>query len=157
MVECPRGCGAKVVRKDLAEHAANCAKNFKNCEICRDPVRPESAEQHRREKAELHAQILEKRLAEEVAQQRALEKRLEERETDARLERIEEAQRDLRDAVRELRDAAPLRKVEWTFKAADVLARARVTGDRVEADTCSLLGAGDVCFSLWPRGMGAST
>ena len=173
-MECPRGCGAKVVRKDLAEHAANCAKNFKNCEICRDPVRPESAEQHRREKGELHAQILEKRLAEEVAQRRALEQRLEERGTEARLERIEQAQRDLQDAVqhlrdtsqrdlqdsvrdlqdsvRDLRDAAPRRKVEWRFTAADMLAWAPARGDKMKSDTFSLLGAGDMRFMLYPRG-----
>ena len=138
-VECPRGCGAKVVRKDLVAHAA-CAKNFNNCEICGDPVQPENAEQPRREKAELHAQILEKRLAEEVAQRRALEKRLEERETDARLARIEEALRGL-----------PW-KVEWRFKAADVLAEARANGDRVQSDACSLQGAGNIWLSLYPRG-----
>ena len=151
-MECPRGCGAKVVRKDLAAHAAACAKNFKKCKICGDPVRPENAEQHRREKGELHAQILEKQLAEEVAQRKALERRLEERETDARLERIEAAQRELRDAVRDLRDEAR-RKVEWRFRAADVLARAPTRGDMVKSDTFSLPGAGDMWFELYPRGV----
>ena len=30
-------------------------------------------------------------------------------------------------------------------------------GDKVESDTCSLLGAGDVYFSLWPRGWGKNS
>jgi len=63
-VPCPRGCGRQVRRGGLEAHAPVCAKNFETCKLCHEAVRVGDMSQHRQDKAELHVQLLEARLAE---------------------------------------------------------------------------------------------
>jgi len=98
-VDCPRGCGAKVRRRDLGAHDEICPESFRGCGICGERIRPEEAQQHRREKAELHAQILERKLAEETTQRKAAERRLEESTADRQLEQLERTLATFRTAV----------------------------------------------------------
>ncbi|CAD7923067.1 unnamed protein product [Amoebophrya sp. A120] len=60
-IDCPRGCGERMQRKDRSAHESVCAKLFAECSICGDKMRPKELEQHRRSKAELHVQILERK------------------------------------------------------------------------------------------------
>lgn len=64
LVPCPQGCGAICRRRDLAAHAPSCPKNFEECPICKAEVRFGSMLAHRKEKAELHVQLLEAKLLE---------------------------------------------------------------------------------------------
>eukprot|EP00933_Yihiella_yeosuensis_P019932 TRINITY_DN16072_c0_g3_i2.p1 TRINITY_DN16072_c0_g3~~TRINITY_DN16072_c0_g3_i2.p1 ORF type:complete len:399 (-),score=59.74 TRINITY_DN16072_c0_g3_i2:133-1329(-) len=64
VIPCPRGCGKMLVRRDLEHHEPECAKNFEECPICRDVIKVGLMGQHRKEKAELHVQLLEAKLAE---------------------------------------------------------------------------------------------
>eukprot|EP00929_Paragymnodinium_shiwhaense_P014951 TRINITY_DN122955_c0_g1_i1.p1 TRINITY_DN122955_c0_g1~~TRINITY_DN122955_c0_g1_i1.p1 ORF type:complete len:413 (-),score=58.60 TRINITY_DN122955_c0_g1_i1:235-1398(-) len=57
-VTCPYGCGEQVKRGDLEAHALVCKEKFDKCEICADLVRPGMLAEHRKEKAELHVQLL---------------------------------------------------------------------------------------------------
>mmetsp|Transcript_93682 Transcript_93682/g.200993 ORF Transcript_93682/g.200993 Transcript_93682/m.200993 type:complete len:379 (-) Transcript_93682:119-1255(-) len=61
---CPNGCGETLRRMDLEAHAPACATNFEACPICNERVRCGSMSAHRAEKAQLHVQILEAKLAE---------------------------------------------------------------------------------------------
>mmetsp|Transcript_79549 Transcript_79549/g.208911 ORF Transcript_79549/g.208911 Transcript_79549/m.208911 type:complete len:386 (-) Transcript_79549:20-1177(-) len=131
LVDCPKGCGEKLMRKDLGAHADSCAKSFVKCEICGDPLRPGEMGQHRKEKAELHVQIL--------------EKKMEEKESDARLERMEAT-------LARLEKAGAQREVIWEVKPADALRKAKEVGSFVESKTFQLLGAGPFHFRLCPRG-----
>jgi len=63
-VPCPHGCGLQVRRSELAAHAPSCKMNFETCTICREAVKAGEMPQYRRDKAELHVQLLEARLAE---------------------------------------------------------------------------------------------
>jgi len=166
-VDCPRGCGAKVRRKGLGVHDETCSKNFQECGICGEQIRPEEVEQHRREKAELHAQILERKLAEETVQRKAAEKRLEESTAEKQLEKLGKTlatfQTDtskrmglLEGQIERLLRATPTNKATWTFKVKDVLEQAQSCGWKVLSTPFELLGCGPLKFSLFPCGGGVS-
>ncbi|CAJ1347217.1 unnamed protein product [Effrenium voratum] len=61
LVPCPQ-CGQRLRRRKLAEHGPSCPKNFEECPICRDEVKCGNMLAHRKEKAELHVQLLEAKL-----------------------------------------------------------------------------------------------
>ncbi|CAD7949616.1 unnamed protein product [Amoebophrya sp. A120] len=63
IVDCPRGCGESMQRRNLTVHEAHCQKLLVECSICGEKMKPDAVEAHRRERAELHVTILEKRLA----------------------------------------------------------------------------------------------
>lgn len=67
VVPCPRSCGESMRRMDLEAHAEVCTKTFEKCSICEELLRPGRMEAHRREKAELHVQLLEAKLQERDA------------------------------------------------------------------------------------------
>ena len=46
-VECPQGCGERVLRKNLARHAGVCTSNFQACGICGELVKPDDMPAHR--------------------------------------------------------------------------------------------------------------
>ena len=46
-VECPQGCGERVLRKNLAQHARACTSNFQACGICGELVKPDDMPAHR--------------------------------------------------------------------------------------------------------------
>lgn len=73
VVDCPRGCGANLARKDLAAHEDVCIKRLERCSICGDFVKPDAMRRHRKEKAEVHVQILEAQVQQLKAQQRIQE------------------------------------------------------------------------------------
>eukprot|EP00933_Yihiella_yeosuensis_P073439 TRINITY_DN82130_c0_g1_i1.p1 TRINITY_DN82130_c0_g1~~TRINITY_DN82130_c0_g1_i1.p1 ORF type:complete len:406 (+),score=66.69 TRINITY_DN82130_c0_g1_i1:56-1273(+) len=64
IVPCPKGCGVMVARRDLEDHQPECSRNFEECTICRELVKVGAMTQHRKERAELHVQLLEAKLIE---------------------------------------------------------------------------------------------
>lgn len=63
-VICPNGCGERLIRKDLSDHQKECTSNFQLCAICNTLVKVGGMRQHKKENSELHADLLEKRVAE---------------------------------------------------------------------------------------------
>ncbi|CAD7946343.1 unnamed protein product [Amoebophrya sp. A120] len=63
VISCPRGCGVKFQRGQLTAHEAVCKKNFAECAICCELVKPDQMEEHNNLSAELHVSILQEQLA----------------------------------------------------------------------------------------------
>ncbi len=76
-VPCAKGCGQRVQRRLLESHYEVCSTNYENCEICGERVRAGKMGEHRRERAEEHVAILEKRLVEKEEEGEGRMKRME--------------------------------------------------------------------------------
>ena len=58
-IDCPHGCGARFLRRELSKHEDGCEKGYEECAICRSLVKIGGMAEHRREAAEMHVKILE--------------------------------------------------------------------------------------------------
>ncbi|CAD7949608.1 unnamed protein product [Amoebophrya sp. A120] len=57
-VPCPRACGEVMKRRDLVAHEKRCPKLFTQCTVCGEWVKPGGMQEHDRQNAERHVDIL---------------------------------------------------------------------------------------------------
>jgi hypothetical protein len=164
LISCPNGCGAEIRRGDLAEHEVLCPKKFEQCHICGDLVRPGSMADHRTEKAELHVQILEQKLAakeEEVAGQQGMEERVvagiksnlanlakTQHVTNVAKQRTEELQRDMRSLA--------FKKMRWKLDNVAQLLADYPRGQCKRSQSFGLDGIAGLHIIFYPNGKSAS-
>lgn len=168
LVPCPQGCGESMPRRDLRAHAAVCANSFETCSICGEAVRAGEMAVHRRDKAELHVQLLEAKLDEREGVDKAL------RAVVTRLSRLEKSTQSLAkqhhvtsvvargfDEVKEVvrtqhtrqKQLLPQnRKVVWDIKDIPKLLTECPKGEEHKSPTFSLGGFEPFHLSYFPNG-----
>ena len=59
VVECPRGCGESMQRRELEAHKDSCEMDPQKCHICGERMKSHMMAEHSRQAAEMHVRILE--------------------------------------------------------------------------------------------------
>lgn len=122
IVPCPRGCGKMLCRLDLSNHDTDCAKKFEECSICKELLKCGMMSEHRKEKAELHVQLLESKLSEKEA---------------------------LKDSWKH---QVQTKIVHWDVCNVDQLLRSHPKGSSYRSPDFFLAGYGPIHFELFPNG-----
>eukprot|EP00933_Yihiella_yeosuensis_P019930 TRINITY_DN16072_c0_g1_i1.p1 TRINITY_DN16072_c0_g1~~TRINITY_DN16072_c0_g1_i1.p1 ORF type:complete len:404 (-),score=60.37 TRINITY_DN16072_c0_g1_i1:171-1325(-) len=181
LVPCPRGCGKMLVRRDLEHHEPECSKNFEECPICRSVIKVGLMGQHRKEKAELHVQLLEAKLAEKESQPleevlASLQDRLASVETavkasatredvngvkacvDARVSSLSGSIDRIQQCVSSLANNTVLtqRKSEWEISDFACIKQRNPKGRSILSKAFNLVGAGPFRIVFYPNGELAS-
>lgn len=139
---CPNGCGAAILRGELVRHEATCPKKCERCTICGELVRPGTMVDHRTEKAELHVQLLEQKLADKEAEAAARESLA--NVSNVAKQRAEEVQRDVQSLA--------CKKVMWRIPSVTQLLRDYPKGSAIKSATFGFGGFPGFRLHFYPNG-----
>jgi len=162
-IPCPNECGEILFRADVVAHRMVCERGFEECSICGDRVPPGGLAVHRADKAQLHVEVLEAKLAEQkvmASQHDSVIQRLGRLEdqvktlaktshvTTTTKTRAEELKAEVRAALREQVQT----EVVWRIAGVARLLRDFPRGQMLASPDFSLLGVGRWYFELYPNG-----
>lgn len=161
-IDCPRGCGEVIRRRNVAEHAAVCAKGFEACKHCGERVRPDGMAAHMKASAELHVQILEEKLAAKTNQEEAgakIEKALAtvartQHVTNVVKQRTEEARDKVTEQIQELKQEmwdCMRKKIVWRVDNWPAVLRRYRKGSCIQSHEFTLRGF-SLSMKLYPNG-----
>lgn len=163
-VPCPHSCGATLFRAHVAPHRLVCELSFEDCPICGDRVLPGCMPEHRREKSEVHVELLEGKLRENeiaVAEQNSLSVRMMRMEEQikalAKTEHVSSVVKvwsnEMKEAVRsEVREQMQTRAV-WKVKGYAKLLAVKTVGACVYSPKFRLGCIHGVYIKFLPKGM----
>lgn len=146
IVTCPHGCGEEMQRCRLEEHLPACQLNWHSCEICNEKVRPSQVQDHNKDTAERHVEILRKQ-KEEQKELTKLEQKLKEHFM-AELASVTREVKSLRAAIA----SANVTEAVWTVKDMAAVRQQHPRGSPYFSPPFQLGPLANVRLMLYPNG-----